>query len=79
MKQRFTIQVERFEKIPVAPPARGFTSRSLGFFEETVELEIDVERIARILGRKAVGNKSGKAVDLNGDVVVRHIRKKASS
>ena len=32
----------------------------------TIKLEIDVEKILSVLGHKALVNKTGKAVDLNG-------------
>lgn len=79
--RRFTIKVPVYETRPVSPQSGEFIPKPPRTFsvqteekEETVEVSIPWEAIARTLGRQAVRNKSGRSTD--GLVIVRHVRLK---
>lgn len=72
---RRTVTVIRHERVPVTTPgSSGWTSRPLPDTQEVVEIEIDVDAIAKILGQKACTSKSGKSQEINGLVVVRKVK-----
>lgn len=49
---------------------RGFTSIPDGFEHADIEVTADLDAIARELGLRAMGNKSGKTKYLHGLIVV---------
>lgn len=42
--------------------------------QERVQITVDLDRIAQYYGQKAVDNKTGRCCDMNGCVVVKHLR-----
>ena len=81
MKQRFVITVHHSRAEPIdetlanGTHVRGHRSVPLPDTQETVEVEVDFERLARVLGPQAVHSKGGKSQEASGMVVVRHVRK----
>lgn len=71
---RYVIDVEVREAVAVEAPATGFRTQVVGTRKETVEVEIDLDKIVRRMGAKAATLKSGRCCD--GFVVVRHVRAK---
>lgn len=63
------------ERIDLQPPHKGFTSRPVASrrMRGTVEIVVNLEHIARVMGRKALTNKTGKSVD--GPVTVKRVYK----
>lgn len=58
---RFTVMRDLRKRVPLAGAGTGFTTVPDGRERVTVELWIDVERLARALGGQAAVNKSGRA------------------
>jgi len=74
LKQRHTITVERRERIPCEG---GFTSRRAGDDSVEIELVIDVDAIARQLGHKASGSRSGRSGLAGGKITAKVISRTA--
>jgi hypothetical protein len=72
--ERFSIQVPQYKQVPIDPPATGYASVRIEDLVAEVIVEVDLERIARHMGSRAVRSKTGRCVD--GFVVVKHDRKK---
>jgi hypothetical protein len=65
----------RIRDVETVPTDDGFGTRTVptGETEHTVEVVIDLEQIVRVLGHKAVKNRTGKARD--GFVTVKRVGK----
>jgi hypothetical protein len=80
MKQQFTITVRQFrreeinETRPDGGTNRGHRSVELEPTREVVEVEVDLEGIAKELGTKACRNSGGTAREISGLVKVKHLR-----
>lgn len=75
MKQRFTIEYEEpiYEMREVTPPGTGTYSVKVGTrrLRCDVEVDADLERIAKVLGKKACQSKGRKSQD--GFVTVKQL------
>jgi hypothetical protein len=56
------------------PGVSGYTTEPLPDTTEAVEITIDWDALAKLLGGKAIGTKSGKSVIWGGVIVAKHIR-----
>jgi hypothetical protein len=76
-KARFEIEVRHFrrEGITGRPDVKGYRTVEVEPTMETVEVEVDMEALARTLGPRAANSKGKIALEAGGLVKVRHIRK----
>ena len=68
-----TIQLSKLER---TEDGRSLTSRPAGEREGVVELTVDVEELVRVLGARALRNKSRRAIGMGGLVKARVTREK---
>lgn len=53
----------------------GFTTKPDGHELGDIELTIDLESVARLLGRKAMRNSRGKSTVMDGKIVARVVKR----
>jgi hypothetical protein len=62
-------RIDLWKRVPTAD-GRGYTSVKDGYRTGSIRIEIDVEAIARFLGRKALLNRTRRSKGLSGMVKV---------
>ena len=72
-KQTFTVTVNKRKKIPLVE-GRGYSTVADGQERWSVEVSVDMEALAKVLGPKAVSAAGKKSVEASGLVVVKAIR-----
>lgn len=67
------------ERVPITSPpgATGFSTETLGerMMECAVEIEIDLDTLIRLMGKRAGMNKTGRCQGLDGKVKVKRVGK----
>jgi hypothetical protein len=76
-KARFEIEVRHFRREAIAgdPDAKSYRTVEIEPTTETVEVEVDMEALAKTLGPRAANSRGKIALEAGGLVKVRLIRK----
>ena len=68
-RQRFAIR----RKVPCSSGIGSYTEDTGRYVECDVMIELDLDKIARDIGRKAITNKTGKSAEASGAIVAKRL------
>lgn len=61
--------------VPVTPPGTGWMTVPDGYEEADIEIHVDVDKLVKALGLRAMESKSGRSALQSGAVVVKAVNR----
>lgn len=74
--QRYKVRAPDQVTLPVEPPATGYRTVDGEWRDYTIEVEIDIDRIVRDLGDRAIRNVGGRCSAADGRIKIKRIGKR---